>query len=309
LEFYYIPFNNRRRTYMVSQDQKAKAETFLKLHTQKEILVLLNSWDPGSSKLVEAMGFKAVATTSMGISASLGYPDCQKIPFGEMLDTLAKIASRVKIPVTADIEGGYGNNPDEILSCIDKIIATGIVGINIEDSRNLSPELVEIPEFCERLQAIRSLSDNLGFHLVINARTDVFLTSSGAPAGRLKHAIERGNKYREAGADCIFVPGIWSREDISTLVKEIAAPINILANPTNAPSLPPTVAELEDLGVARLSLGASVTKAALLLIKKIADELLSEGSYNTLHDALTPIQEAAEAYSMATGLTVQNSPA
>ncbi|MCU7502970.1 MAG: isocitrate lyase/phosphoenolpyruvate mutase family protein [Ignavibacteria bacterium] len=292
---------------MVTQDQKTKAETFLKLHTQKKILVLLNSWDPGSSKLIEAAGFKAVATTSMGVSASLGYPDCQKIPFSEMTDAIKKIASIVTIPVTADIEGGFGNNIDEILSCIGKIIATGIVGINIEDSVNLNPNLVEIPEFCERLQAIRGLSDTLGFHLVINARTDVFLTSAGAPEGRLKHAIDRGNKYREAGADCIFVPGVWSRDDISTLVKEIAAPVNILANPTNAPFLPPSVAELEELGVARLSLGASAMKAALLLLKKIAGELLADGSYNTLYDALTPLPEASKAYAMATGTPIQNS--
>ncbi|MGE5401614.1 MAG: isocitrate lyase/PEP mutase family protein [Ignavibacteriales bacterium] len=288
---------------MVTQDQKTKAETFLKLHTQKEILILLNSWDPGSSKLIEASGFKAIATTSMGISASLGYPDCQKIPFSEMMDAIAKIASRVTLPVTADIEGGFGKNTDEILSCIGKIIETGIVGINIEDSYNLSPKLVEVSEFSERLRAIRSLSDSLGFHLVINARTDVFLTSAGAPEGRLRHAIERGNKYREAGADCIFVPGIWLRDDISTLVKEIAAPINILANPTNAPALPPSVAELEDLGVARLSLGASAMKATLLLIKKIAGELLTDGSYNTLAEALNPLPEALKAYARATGLS------
>ncbi|HEX2869514.1 MAG TPA: isocitrate lyase/phosphoenolpyruvate mutase family protein [Ignavibacteriales bacterium] len=292
---------------MVTQDQKTKAETFLKLHNRKKILVLLNSWDPGSSKLVEAAGFKAVATTSMGVSASLGYADCQKIPLSEMLNAIARIAGSVTIPVTADIEGGYGNNTDEIISSIRKIIDTGIVGINIEDSVNLSPDLLEIPVFCERLQAIRKLSDKLGFHLVINARTDVFLTSSGAPEGRLKNAIERGNKYREAGADCIFVPGIWSRSDISTLVKEIQAPINILANPTNAPSLPPSVRELEDLGVARLSLGASVTKAALLLIKKVADELLTGGTYNTLYNSLSPLSEVSKAYTMATGIPAQNS--
>ncbi|MGE5411257.1 MAG: isocitrate lyase/phosphoenolpyruvate mutase family protein [Clostridiales bacterium] len=151
------------------------------------------------------------------------------------------------------------------------------------------------------MQAIRKLSSSLGFHLVINARTDVILTSSGVPEGRLRHAIERGNKYLEAGADCIFVPGIWSKDDISTLVKEIAGPINILANPTNAPSLPPSVAELEDLGVARVSLGASAMKATLLLLKKIAGELQTNGSYNILYDSLTPLQEASKAYDMATG--------
>src|SRR6266516_1385221 len=190
---------------MVTLNQKRKAELFLKLHKDKDILVLLNSWDPGSSRLVEACGFKAIATTSMGISASLGYPDFQTIPFTAMGDAIAKIANKVDLPVTADIEGGYGKNLKEILVCIEKIISTGIAGINIEDSYDLNPQLLDESQFCERISAIRSLSDSLGFHLVINSRTDVFITRSGDPEHRLAESIRRGNKYREAGADCIFI--------------------------------------------------------------------------------------------------------
>jgi 2-methylisocitrate lyase-like PEP mutase family enzyme len=288
---------------MVSSIQKEKAELFLKFHQDKEILVLLNSWDVGSSKLIEACGYKAIATTSMGIAASLGYPDCQVIKLPEMIAAITGIVNAVQVPVTVDIEAGYGNNLNEIIDSVKKIIATGIVGINIEDSIDLNPVLIDEMEFCERISAIRALSDSLGFHLIINARTDSFYTSSGSPQEKLSESIRRGNKYREAGADCIFVQPVWEKETISTLVKEINAPINILANPgIGAGILPPSVRELQDLGVSRLSLGSGLMKATLALIKKVANELSEKGTYNQLLDTLTPLPEAATAYKMATGL-------
>ncbi len=274
----------------------------MKLHHDKEILVLLNSWDVGSSRLVEASGYKAIATTSMGIAASLGYPDAEVIQLSEMVEAITRIVKGVRAPVSVDIEAGYGSSLDEVVRSVEKVIATGIVGINIEDSINLSPVLIDEMEFCERLRAIRALSDSLGFHLVINARTDSFYTSTASPREKLAESIKRGNKYREAGADCIFVQPVWEKETISTLVKEIKAPINILANPgIGAGGLPPSVRELQDLGVARLSLGSSVMKATLALIKKVADELSQEGTYGTLLDSLTPLPDTATAYKMATG--------
>jgi 2-methylisocitrate lyase-like PEP mutase family enzyme len=287
---------------MVPDTQKEKAERFLQFHHDEEILVLVNSWDAGSSKLVEACGFKAIATTSMGIAASMGYPDCQIITLPEMITAIEGIVNCVKAPVTVDIEAGYGNNLDEIVDSVRRIIATGIVGINIEDSLDLNPVLVEETEFCERISAIRELSDSLGFHLVINARTDSFYTSTGTPSEKLSQSIRRGNKYREAGADCIFVQPVWDKETISTLVKEIDAPVNILANPGFNAGLPPSVLELQDLGVARLSLGSSLMKATLALIKKVAEEVAGKGTYTTLLDSLTPIQDAVAAYKMATRL-------
>lgn len=287
---------------MVSDIQKEKAEMFLKYHQDNEILVLLNSWDIGSSRLIEACGYKAIATTSMGIAASLGYPDCEVIQLSEMIQVIAGIVNAVQVPVTVDIESGYGNNVNEIIESVKKIIATGIVGINIEDSVELSPELINEKEFCERISAIRALSDSLGFHLVINARTDSFYTSSGSTQEKLAESIKRGNKYREAGADCIFVQPVWEKEMISTLVKEINAPINILSNPTIGGGLPLSVRELQDLGVARLSLGSGLMKATLALIKKVADELSEKGTYTILLDALTPFPDAVLAYKMAIGL-------
>jgi 2-methylisocitrate lyase-like PEP mutase family enzyme len=287
---------------MVSIIQKEKAELFLKYHHDKEILVLLNSWDIGSSKLIEASGYKAIATTSMGIAASLGYPDCEIIQLSEMIEAITGIVNGVQVPVTVDIEAGYGDNLNEILDSIKKIIATGIVGINIEDSIDLNPILIDKLEFCERISAIRALSDSMGFHLVINARTDSFYTSLGSPREILFDSIKRGNKYREAGADCIFIQPVWEKETISTLVKEINAPINILSNPTIGVGAPLSVSELQDLGVARLSLGSSLMKATLALIKKVADELSEKGTYNILLDTLTPLPDAAMAYKMAIGL-------
>jgi 2-methylisocitrate lyase-like PEP mutase family enzyme len=219
-----------------------------------------------------------------------------------MIEAITGIVNAVQVPVTVDIEAGYGNTLDEITDSVRKIIATGIVGINIEDSIDLNPVLTDEMEFCERISAIRTLSDSLGFHLVINARTDSFYTSSGSPGEKLAESIKRGNKYREAGADCIFVQPVSEKETISTLVKEIHAPINILANPKVGVGLPPSVRELQDLGVARLSLGSSVMKATLALIKKVADELREKGTYNILLDTLTPLSNAAMAYEMAIGL-------
>ncbi len=287
---------------MVSNIQKEKAELFLKFHQDKEILVLLNSWDIGSSKLIEACGYKAIATTSMGLAASLGYPDCEIIQLSEVITAITGIVKGVKAPVTVDIEAGYGNNLDEIIESAKKIIATGVAGINIEDSIELNPKLIDETEFCERISAIRELSDSLGFHLVINARTDSFYVSSGSPQEKLSESIKRGNKYREAGADCIFVQPVWEKEMIATLVKEINAPINILANPTIGTGMPLSVSELQDLGVARLSLGSGLMKATLALIKKVADELSAKGTYNILLDTLTPISDAAMAYKMAIGM-------
>ena len=284
---------------MVSKSQKEKADKFLKWHYDQDILVLLNSWDRASSKVVEGCGYKAVATTSMGIAASLGYPDCQVIPFNEMLGVIQGIVHAVHVPVTVDIEAGYGNSIPEIINSVSKFIDAGVVGINIEDSLDLRPDLVDTMEFCERIAAIRELADSKGFHLVINARTDSFYTSSGSGQEKLAESILRGNKYREAGADCIFVQPVWEKDTIATLVREINAPINILANPSIGAGLPPSVQELQDLGVARLSLGSSLMKAVLAMIKKVADELSEQGTYASLMKSLNPLSDAALAYKMA----------
>jgi 2-methylisocitrate lyase-like PEP mutase family enzyme len=218
-----------------------------------------------------------------------------------MLQAIKRIADKVTLPLTVDIEGGFGNTTKDIVRNIKQVIETGVVGINIEDSVNRNPELLDVSVFSERISAIRELSESMGIHLVINARTDAFLALSGETDSRLEESIKRGNRYKEAGADCIFVPCVSDLNSISALVKEIAAPVNILANPTNGVELPPTIKELEDLGVARLSVGSSLLKSTLALIKKVADETIQTGTYDNLFEALTPINETVRAYEMATG--------
>jgi 2-methylisocitrate lyase-like PEP mutase family enzyme len=219
-----------------------------------------------------------------------------------MIHTITGIVNGVQVPVTVDLEAGYGSTTDEVVDSIAKVIATGIVGVNIEDSIAMSPRLIDEMDFCERVSAIRVLAESLGFHLVINARTDAFYTSSGSQSEKLSESIRRGNKYREAGADCIFVQPVWERETIATLVKEIHAPINVLANPGIGAGMPPSLRELQDVGVARVSLGSGLMRATLGLIKKVADELSEKGTYNALLDAMAPLPEAAMAHRMAIGL-------
>ncbi len=280
--------------------QKFLAEKFLSYHTGNEILVLPNAWDAGSARLVAAAGARAIATTSMGVAASLGYPDGQAIPVAEMAEAIRRIVDAVSIPVTADIEAGYGKDLKEILTCVEMLVRTGIVGGNVEDSYNRSPDLVDADAFCERIAAIRALTDSLGFHFVINTRTDVFLNKSGDPSTRLAEAVRRGNKYRAAGADSIFIPDVWEEENIRVLVNEIDAPINILVNTTNGTGLPPSVEKLQALGVARVSFGSSIMKATLALTKKIVEEVITKGTYDVLAGSLEPIPDTLKAYQMAT---------
>lgn len=284
----------------MASTQKEQAEKFLSYHQGNEILVLPNAWDAGSARLVASAGARAIATTSMGVAASLGYPDGQAIPVTEMAEAIRRIVGAVSIPVTADIEAGYGKDLKEILTCVEMLVGTGIVGGNVEDSYNRSPELVDADAFCERIAAIRALTDSLGFHFVINTRTDVFLNKSGDPQTRLAEAVRRGNKYRAAGADSIFIPDVWEEENIRVLVNEIDAPINILVNTTNGTGLPPSVDKLEALGVARVSFGSAIMKATLALTRKIVEEVITKGTYDVLAGSLEPIPDTLKAYQMAT---------
>lgn len=284
---------------MISHEQKAKADTLLKLHHSGDPLVLTNAWDPGSARVVAASGAKAIATTSMGIAASLGYPDRQMIPVHEMAEAIERIVAAVRIPVTADIEAGYGRDLDEILEHITDLMATGIVGGNLEDSSEADIQLLDADEFCERLRAIRSLSESFGFHFVINARTDVFMTNAPIE-DRIGEAIRRGNKYLEAGADCIFIPNAWEEDKIIALVNGINGPVNILVNPTNGLGLPPSVERLKEIGVARISFGSSIMKTTLTLLKKIVDEVAANGTYEMLYNITQPLATTQEAYKMAT---------
>lgn len=228
------------------------ARQLLILHQEPRILVFPNVWDVASAKLVERAGFPAVATSSAAIAFAHGYPDGQRIRREEMLAAVARIAESVFVPVTADLEAGYGTSLEEIARTAEELLEAGAVGLNFEDGTgDAANPLADVAEQTERIRTIRETGKRAGVHIVINARTDVFLDEVGEPASRFENAVRRANAYREAGGDCLFIPGVQDAETIGKLVKAVHGPINILAGPTAPP-----MGELERLGVRRVSFGS-----------------------------------------------------
>src|SRR3989337_903043 len=200
---------------MIEELQKKKAENFLSLHKAEKILLLPNIWDPIGARIVEAKGFPAVATASAAISSSLGYKDGEKIKFTTHLEIIKRIAASVELPVTADIESGYASDLSQLIENINQLIDTGAVGINLEDNNVVEGKLRSIDEQCDRIEAVRETAESRGVHLVINARTDCFLSKENKPKEELiSETIKRANKYIEAGADCIYPVGILELETV-----------------------------------------------------------------------------------------------
>lgn len=266
-------------------NQRDKAEAFRKLHQGPGILVLPNAWDVATARLVEEAGFSAIATTSAGVAWALGYADGERISREEMLGVVRRIAAAVRVPVTADMEAGYGRAPEAAAETARGVIAAGAVGLNLEDATNEGP-LVDLALQVERLQAVREVGAATGVPLVVNARTDAFELTQLAPARRFAEAVRRVNAYRAAGADCLFVVHVSDAETIGRLAREVDGPLNVLAGPP-APSIP----ELEHLGVRRASLGPRVAQAALGAVRRAVIELRDRGSYTALADLLIPFAE------------------
>lgn len=274
---------------MTRASQQEKAETLQAQHTGEHILVLPNAWDVASARIFEEIGFGAVATTSAGVANSLGYPDGQYAPRDEVLFVVRRIAQSVQVPVTADIEAGYGaNSVDEVLTTVRGVLEAGAVGINLEDSDgDVNGTLVEVGLQVKKIKAIRELAASKGIPLVINARTDAFHLAHLDRAGQFALAVERANAYRETGADCLFTPFVSDASTIAALVKAVDGPLNILAMPGTLP-----VAALEQMGVKRVSVGAGPFRATLALVQRIARELHEQGTYCAFLDEAMPYAEA-----------------
>lgn len=254
-----------------------KAISLRNLHHGPGILVLANAWDAASARLFEQAGFRAIGTTSAGISASLGYADGQRISRDEMLSVVSRIAGVVSAPVSADMEAGYGDTPEQMAEMARATLAAGAVGLNIEDSTGRTdPPLADISLQVEKIRAIREAAIAAQAPLVINARTDVYARTAGDEASHFEQAVQRANAYGQAGADCLFVIGVKDKETIGRLVRAIDGPLNILAGAGS-----PTIPELEQLGVARVSVGAGPMRATMALVQRIARELLEEGNYTS----------------------------
>ncbi|MGC5021622.1 isocitrate lyase/PEP mutase family protein [Micromonospora sp. DT47] len=221
------------------------------LHRPGDPLVLPNAWDAGSARTVAAAGFPAVATSSAAAAESLGHADGETTPVAEMLDAVTRVVRAVAVPVTADLERGYGLLPAEL---VERLLATGAVGLNLEDSDPRTKQLCDVDEQAELLAAVRAAA---GPDLVVNARVDVFLRGTGDHAGEFDEAVRRARRYREAGADCVYPIVLADPELVGRFVAAAGGPVNVLLQAGT-----PGVAELARLGVARVSLGAGVYAAA-----------------------------------------------
>jgi 2-methylisocitrate lyase-like PEP mutase family enzyme len=272
----------------MSTTQRNRAASLRQLHAGPSILVLPNAWDAISARLFEDAGFPAVATTSAGLANVLGYPDGEIVPREEMLFLVRRISHTVQLPVTVDIEAGYGvGSVDEVLETVGGVLDAGAVGINLEDSNgDMNGGLADVGLQTAKIAAIRRLGESRGVPIVINARTDAFHLARLNQQQRFDLAVERANVYREAGADCLFVPFMSDGPTIARLVEAIRGPLNILATP-GVPDIP----ELERMGVRRVSMGSGIKRATLGLARRIAEELRDRGTYSAMMDQSIPFAE------------------
>jgi 2-methylisocitrate lyase-like PEP mutase family enzyme len=256
-------------------EQKRHAARFAAAHRDGPIVVLPNAFDVATARVIARRSPVAIGTTSAGIAWSLGYQDGELIARSEMLESAKRIVEAVDIGVTVDVEAGYGDSPEEAAETAVGVIGIGAIGINLEDvgspAGSFAGRLLPVERAAAKIAAVRAVADDAGIELVINARTDTFREAGDQVA----HAIERGNAYLEAGAGCVFTPGIVDRESIARLVEALNGPLNVYATPAT-----PSVGELGELGVRRVSVGCGPYQACLALIDRITRQLLEDGVYD-----------------------------
>lgn len=259
-----------------------RADQFRRLHLAGDVFLMPNAWDPGSARMLAAAGFEALATTSAGIAFSLGLADYAGALSREtMIERAGAIADAVELPVNADLESGYGADPSEVARTIELAAMAGIAGGNIEDySGDPRAPLYELGHAVERIAAARVAADASGIPFTLTARCDSFLNDVGGP---LRASIERCNRYREAGADCLFVPGPADEKTIGTLVREIDGPINVVMGLSRGTL---TVSTLRSLGVRRISIGGSLARAVYGLIRRAAEEMSRDGTFSYADDQI-----------------------
>jgi 2-methylisocitrate lyase-like PEP mutase family enzyme len=262
--------------------QSNKAAQFRQLHRGPGILILPNVWDVASARIFEDAGFPAIATTSAGIAFSLGHPDGQRIPREEMMARIARITRAVHVPVSADVESGYGSTPEDVARTTRELVEAGVIGMNLEDASGRPDQPLSSLELAlEKIKAAREMSLQMQAQIVVNARTDVFLLPGGNPDADYSEGLRRLLAFRDAGADCVFAPGLKDAETIGKLAKAVECPLNILAGPGS-----PSILELAALGVARVSVGSGPIRATLGLLRRLSEELRTLGTYSTMDGAV-----------------------
>jgi 2-methylisocitrate lyase-like PEP mutase family enzyme len=251
--------------------QASRAGTLRALHHGSEPLLLPNAWDAASARAVAQAGFPAVATTSGGVAASLGWRDGENTPIEDAFAAIARMARTLEVPLTADVEGGYGLGPEALVA---RLLGAGAVGCNLEDSDHRHPgTLVEAETHAARIAAMKCAGRAAGVDLVLNARIDVILLQAGKAEDRLAETMRRARLYLDAGADCVFPILVKDEASISALVKGIRGPLNVLALEGG---LAP--ARLGELGVARISFGGRLQRMAMADHERRLTSIRSGGS-------------------------------
>ena len=253
---------------------KAHAESFRQLHAPGRLLRLPNAWDAGSARLIEASGAAAIATTSAGLAWSRGYPDGDVLPLRVLEAAVAEIARVLSVPLSVDVEGGYSAEPRAVGEVIAAVLGAGAVGVNLEDGA----EPVDL--LCAKIDAAKKAAVRAGIDLFVNARTDVFLRGLVPAERAVAETIERGRRYQASGCDGFFVPKVMDEAAIRAIVAGVPLPLNLLVMPALAP-----VAELQRLGVRRVSAGSAIAAAAYGVTQRAAVQLLEEGRYSVMFDA------------------------
>ncbi|MEO6873192.1 MAG: isocitrate lyase/phosphoenolpyruvate mutase family protein [Opitutaceae bacterium] len=260
----------------MNNDVTSRAATFHRLH-QGGLLLLANAWDAGSARLIESLGAPAIATTSAAVAWSHGYPDGDHLPIRVLTATIAEITRVIRVPLSVDFEGGYSSDPAIVAENVAQLIDAGAVGINLEDGNGTAALC------CAKIDQVKRTAARLGVKLFINARIDVYLHALVPAEHRLEETVARAARYRAAGVDGIFVPGVVDAPTIKTLVAEVKLPLNVLAR-SGLPSAP----ELAALGVRRLSAGSGLASASYGRITTLATDFLKNGvSASLAEGALT----------------------
>ena len=263
-----------------------KANAFRALHSGPKVLVLPNAWDVPSARLFEDAGFPAVATSSAGIMVSHGYRDGEGMPRRELIDAIARIASRLSVPLSADIVSGYGRTARDVGTTVRLAIEAGAIGVNLEDLLPSGAGLYPLGTQLKRLAAARSAAEEAGVPIVLNARTDAYRHGPAEGPERLRETIRRCVAFRDAGADCVYPMGVTDASDIAAVLDALRCPVNVMVR-RGLPSLP----ELEKLGVRRVSFGPSASYAALGLLKRASREVLDRGSFDLLLEGAISFDE------------------
>lgn len=271
---------------MNTSEQRKLAEDFRKLHRAPPILLLPNSWDPMSARIFEAAGFPAAATTSGGLAWALGYQDGEKAPWPEVVAATQRIADVIRVPLTADIETGYGETPNALARSVTEIIGAGAVGVNLEDGTPNPQEPVRtIDDAAARIRTARAAASAAGVPIVINARVDLYLKHVGDEATRFTETVRRAEAYLAAGADCIFVFAVADTDLIKKLTAAIKAPVNVVGRAGG-----PGLKALEAAGVARVSIASGASMVVMSTIQRIAEELHQKGEFDILKASITRLE-------------------